>query len=185
MPLSHFSKVFAVKDCKLAALTADPSGGSPTFGTSVDVPGIKKVEISGNIDSKELRGDNQLLDTDSVLKDIKVKVSNAKLSLDAVALIMGGAVTDAGTTPAQTATWDLLGTTTLGVFKLEAVSVSSDVVGGNVKFTIWKCRPSSVPNMGFAEEDYQIPDLELMASPLLSNGKWLTAAFFETAAVLS
>lgn len=185
MPLSHYSKVFAVQDCKLSALTADPSGGSPTYSTSIDVPGIKSVEITGDIDTKELRGDNQLLDTDSVLKNVKVKLANAKLSLDAQALILGGTVTDTGTTPSQIASWDLLGTNTLGVFKLEAVSVSADTVGGNVKFTVWKCRPGSVPNMGLAEEDYQIPELELMASPLLSNGKWLTAAFYETKAVLS
>jgi hypothetical protein len=185
MPLSHVSKVYAAKDCKLSALTADPAGGSPVYSTSIDVPGIKSVEISGDIDTKELRGDNQLLDQDAVLKNVKVKLSHAKLSLDAVGVILGGTPVDAGTTPNQTATWDLSGTSSMGVFKLEAISASADPVLGNIKFIIHKLRAASFPTLGLAEEDYAIPELELVSSPLLSNGKWLTVSINETAAVLS
>lgn len=185
MPLSHFTKVYGVKDCKLYSLTADPSGGSPTYASSVDVPGIKTVEITGDIDTKELRGDNQLLDQDSVLKNVKVKLSNAKLSLDALAVILGSTVADSGTTPSQVASWEMLGTSTLGVFKLEAVSASADPVAGNVKFVVHKLRPASFPSVGFSEEDYNIPELELVSSPLNSNGKWLTVSVNETAAVLT
>lgn len=185
MALSHFTKVYAVKDCKISALTADPSGGSPTYSTSVDVPGIKTVEISGDIDTKELRGDNQLLDQDSVLKNVKVKLSHAKLSLDAMAVMLGSTVVDAGTTPSQTSSWEMLGTSTMGVFKLEAISASADPVAGNVKYIVHKLRASSFPSIGLSEEDYNVPELELVSSPLLSNGKWLTVSINETAAVLS
>lgn len=185
MAISHISKVYAVKDCKLYSLTADPAGGSPTYASSVDVPGIKMVEISGDIDTKELRGDNQLLDQDSVLKNVKVKLSHAKVSLDALAVILGGTAAESGTTPNQLATWEMLGTSQLGVFKLEAVSASADPVAGNIKFVVHKLRPASFPSLGLAEEDYQIPELDLVSSPLLSNGKWLTVSINETAAVLT
>ncbi len=185
MPISHVSKVFAVKDAKIYALTADPAGGTPIYASSVDLPGIKSVEVSGDIDTKELRGDNQLLDQDSVIKNIKVAVSNAKLSLDAMGVVMGGAVVDAGTAPNQTASWGLTGESKLGVFKLEAVSVNADPIAGNVKMVLHKLRLASFPAGGFVEEDYAIPAMEMVASPLLSNGKWIDYVINETAATLT
>lgn len=185
MPVTHFTKVFAAKDCRISPMLTDVTGGTATFGTSVDVPGIKMIEISGDIETKELRGDNQLLDQDAVLQNVKAKIANAKVSLDAVAVIMGGAVVDSGTTPNQIALWELLGTTTLGLFKLEAVSATADPVAGNVKYTLWKARAASLPALGLAEEDYMIPEMELVTSPLLANSKWMSVAINETAVVLT
>lgn len=185
MPLTHVTKVFAAKDAKLYPMLTDVAGGTTTYGTSVDVPGIRKVEITGDIEAKELRGDNTLLDQDSVWQNLKVKIEYAKLSLDAEAVIMGGTVVDAGTTPNQTATLGLTGGTTLGTFKLEAVSASADPIAGNVKFAIWKCRAASVPETGLAEEDYMTAALELVTMPRLSDGKWFDRVISETAAVLA
>lgn len=189
MPISHFTKVFAVTDAKVSKMTADPAGGTPTYATSIDVPGIKSVEISGDIDSKELRGDNALLDKDAVITNVSASVEHAKLSLDFLAATMGGAVVDAGVTPNQTATWDLVGGATPSKpvpFRLEARSASSDVIGGAVLFTLHKAILDSFPDMGLAEEDYRTSSFDVGTMPLLGTGnKWLSVVHHETAPTLA
>lgn len=180
MPLSHITKVFAVTDCKLRPLTSDVTG-SPVYGTAIDVPGIKEVKITGTVESKSLRGDNTLLDSDSVITEVKVSIKYAKLSLDVMAALMGGTVADSGTTPAQKSAWDLTNTSKPKPFLLEAVSASADTIGGNVGFCLWKVSLSSFPELGLAEEDYQIHSMEGNAMPLISNGKWFTPTLYETA----
>jgi len=187
LPLAHFSKLYAVDDCKIAKLTADPAGGSPSYGSILDVPGIKTATISGTVDTKELRGDNQLLDKNSTLKSIQVAVQHAKLSLDVLAILQGGAVVDAGTTPNQTATYTLLGTDTMNYFKLEARTPANgaDFIGGDVHFVLHKLIISALPDIGLTEEDYRIVSFTADASPLISTSKFLTIVENETAAAIS
>lgn len=189
MALTHISKVFAVVDCKVAKLTADPAGGSPTYATSIDVPGIKSIKISGDVETKSLRGDNTLLDSDSVLTNITAEVENAKLSLDVIAMFLGQTVTDSGTTPNQIANLDIIGGSFAGAakpapFKLTGISASADPIGGNVLMALHKCILSAFPEFGLAEEDYQTLSFKVNAMPLLANGKWLSPAINETAAAI-
>lgn len=185
MPVTHVTKVFAVTDCKIAKMLTDPAGGSATYSASVDVPGIKSLAISGSVNTQTLRGDNQLLDSDTVLQDASVTVAHAKLSYDVLAVLFGVTVVDAGTTPSQTATFDLLGSSKPGYFKVSGISASSDVLTGNVQFVLHKCIMSSFPELGLAEETYQTTSFQAAAIPLLANGKWITSVLSETAAVLA
>lgn len=185
MALSHFTKVFAVTDCKIKPMTADPDGGTATYGTSIDVPAIKSVKISGSVETKSLRGDNTLLDSDAVISGVEVELEHGKLSLDMLAALMGGTVADSGTTPAQIATWTLTKTAKPKPFSLEAVSASADPVAGNVKFELHKLVLSSFPDLGLTEEDYTAHTLTAAAMPRLADGKWLTVSINETAATLT
>lgn len=185
MPIKHFTKVFAVADAKIAPLLSDPEGGTPEYGPAVDVPGIKSVTVSGEIETKTLRGDNTLLDQDSVITGISVSFEYAKLSLDVLAAVLTAPVQDSGTTPDQIASMDITNTTRLRPFRFDAVSVSSDTIGGDVMLTLWKCVLSSFPELGMAEEDYKTQPLEAGAMPLLSTGKWLTPSIRETAEPLA
>lgn len=190
MALTHVTKVFAVKDCKLAKVTSDIAGGTTAYGTSIDVPGIKSVKIEGDVESKQLRGDNSLLDSDTVLTNVTATLQHAKLSLDALAMMLTQTVTDSGTTPAQKAVLDIFGGGVAGSvqfapFKLTAVSATADPVAGNVGFELWKCVLASFPGMGLEEEDYRIGDFKVNAFPRLSDGKWLSPSINETALVIA
>lgn len=182
MPITHVSKVFAVADAKVRPLTADPAGGTPTYGAYVDLPGIKSVTISGDVETKELRGDNQLLDSDSVLTNVSVEFEYAKLSLEALAVFFNSPVVDSGATPNQVATWELLGSTKMAPFGFAAVSVGADVIGGDVMVELHKCTLSGFPELGMAEEDYKTQPLGASAAPLNSTGKWVGVSIRETAA---
>lgn len=185
MPISHFSKSYGTTDAKIAKLTADPSGGSPTYGSLVDVPGIKAVTISGSMNRTELRGDHQLLDAQSTLTDITVSFEYAKLSLDALAVFFDAAVVDAGTTPSQTATWTLDGADDPNYFGFTAKVAAADTIGGDIHISLLKCMLDGFPDIGTAEEDYKTFTASAVAMPRLSDDDWLKLSFNETAAALA
>lgn len=187
MPLSRVTKLYAVQDGKIAPLTSDPDGGTPTYGALVDVPGIKSVEISGDVEVKELRGDNTLLDSDASISNVTVAFPHAKLSLDVLKVLMSSTVTDSGSTPAQKSVWKMTKTSKPLPFKFEAVTPVSggDVIGGDVHFTLHKCIMSSFPGLGLAEEDYRTIENECRAVPLISTGEWIDVTINETAAAIA
>lgn len=188
MALAHFSKLFAVEDAKIAKLTADPSGGSATYGSLIDVPGIKDIQLSGTVEAKELRGDNSLLDARSVLKSLTMTINHAKISLDVLPILIGGTTADSGTTPNQAVTFDLAGTDTPNYFKFEAKTPTDgvDFIGGDGHIRLHKCVVSGLPDIGFAEEDYRIVGFSAVTSPLLATGrKWLTVVLNETTVTIT
>lgn len=187
MTISHTSKLYAVTDAKIAAVTADPSGGTTTYGSLVDVPGIKSVRIGGAVETKELRGDNRLLDANSTLQNVTLEFEYAKLNLDAIDVMLGGAVTDAGSGSTETATYRLLSSDTLGYFKFEAATPTAgvDEVAGDAHILLYKCMLSGFPEFGMAEEDYQTFSVSAIAVGRLSDAKWLDVVYNETAASIA
>lgn len=187
MPISHISKLYAVEDAKIYQLTADPAGGAPTYGAAIDMPGIKVVGIGGSVNSTTLRGDNSLLDSFSVLENVEVSMEWAKINLDAQAIMLGGTVTDSGTTPNQLATYARTRTDKLKYFKLEAKTPTDgvDPVGGDAQLKFYKCVVSGFPEGGLAEEDFQTQSVAIMSVPLISNNAWWDVIIRETAGTLS
>lgn len=187
MPLQRFTRVYGIQDAKISPLTADPAAGTPTYGAAIDVPGVKSFEISGEVEVKTLRGDNTKLATNSAVTNIQVAITHAKVSLDVLVAILGGTVTDTGTTPAQKSVWDLTGdTATFPPFKLEGVTPPNgvDIVGGDMHVSLHKLTLSAFPDLGFAEEDYRIASFTADADPLLSNKKWISIVLNETATAI-
>jgi hypothetical protein len=187
MPITRVTQVYAVQDAKIRPILTDPAGGTATYGTPIDVPGIKSFEISGDVEVKRLRGDNGPLATRSALTNVQVAVTNAKLSFDVLKAIIGGTVTDSGTTPAQKSVWDLTpATAILPPFELEGVTPSNgtDLIGGDLHWVLNKCGLTAFPALGFAEEDFRIASFSAACDPLLSTGKWISAVLNETAVAI-
>jgi hypothetical protein len=189
MALSHVSKVYAITSAKVAKMTADIGGA--TYGTSIVVPGSKKLGTTPEIQFKELRGDNSLMDSDSVLQGLRGRLDYAKLSLDVLNTILGtAAVVDTGVTPNQVSTLSLLGNlggatpSVPNYFKLEAKSLDADVITGDVHYVFYKCRVTGF-EVGLNEEDYQTFWIEFATQPRLVDGKWMDIVFNETAAAIA
>lgn len=186
--LSRVTKLYSVQDCKISPLLTDPAGGTATYGTSIDVPGIQQMAISGSVEVKKLRGDNGPLATNAQLTEISVQVTNAKLSLDVLVAILGGAVTDSGTTPAQKSVWGLTAANaTLPPFKLEGITPPNgvDIIGGDLHWVLYKCSLTAFPDLGFADEDFRTTGFTAGCDPLLSTGKWIDAVLNETLVPIS
>lgn len=186
MPISRVTKLYAVEDCKIFPLLSDPAGGTAAYGEGIDVPGIKSMEISGDVEVKELRGDNGLLDSDSSISNVTVSYPHAKLSLDVLKALVSSTVTDSGTTPAQVSKWSLKQGAKPIPYKIVGKTPTSggDLVGGDVYFTLFKCIMSSFPGIGLAEEDYRTIENEARAVPLISTGEWVDVEIHETAAAI-
>ena len=185
MALAHYSKVFAVLQLQIAKLTADPVGGPATYGATVQIIGSKALSIAGTILTKFLRGDNTLLDSDSVIQDMTATFNYAKLNLDALSVMYSTLTVDSGTTPNQNVNWGFKNTDVLQYFKIEGRAASADFVSGDVKFSLWKCKLSAPPVMGLTEEDYTLPNSSVTVMPRIADGKWLDINFRETAAALT
>ena len=187
MPNSHVTKIYSVQDCKIAKLTADPAGGTATYATSVDVPGIRSLVLSQAMNPKYLKGDNTLLDADVTISEPWVgKLVAAKLSLDVEAVLIGGTVSDTGTTPNMVTTLIQSGGTASSptvpnYFKLEATASDMDLVGGDYHLTLFKCKITQANFLGFAEEDFMAYDLDIAAVPRLADGQWMQRVFNQTA----
>lgn len=147
MPLSHNTKWYAVDDARLAKVTADTSGGAITYGTLLDIPGIKSIGITGDVNSVELRGDGQRIDQASKLGGLSLTFEFAKSSLDVFSAIAGGTIVDSGTTPNQKAVWTLLGTDALNYFKFEAQTKGVDTITGDGHILLPKLILTSFPSL--------------------------------------
>lgn len=141
MALTKETKVLGINDAKMSKLTADDEI-TLTYEASIDVPGITQLEVSPNFIEKELRGDEKVIDTYTKLDYIEWKFENAKISLDALAILLGGTVTTSGTTPNQVQTYTLTGNDIPAYFKLEAKADYTDA--GDVHIVLYKCKANKV-----------------------------------------
>lgn len=178
MAVSNVSKLYSTEDCKIRAITADPVGGPAVFGAYIDVPGIRQVTMTPQIESKQLRGDNKELDSDSTLVAVEVQWEQAKLSYPALAVLLGGTWSGGVYTQAEgnyfspfQMTWK---TPTSG----------GDDIGGDVHFAAAKLKITA-HNLGTAFEDYQILSATARGVFRQADGKLFEILPHEAATLIS
>ena len=177
------SKIYAVQHCQVAAVLTDPVGALVTYSEWFDVPGIKVLELSGDMDTKELRGDNRLIDQSSIITGLTAKIEHAKVSLQVLAVLLGGTVADktvvAGS-PYAGKGWSLTQASSPKAFGMRCISAAADTPGGAVAFVMSKCSLSGFPELGAAEEDYQTVSLEANVNPPFGTSTWLDVVIMDT-----
>src|SRR4051812_1644378 len=177
------TKVYAVQHCQIAAVTTDAAGSAITYGEWFDVPGIKSLAITGDMDTKALRGDNRLIDQQSIMTGLTAAIEHAKLSLQVLAVMLGGSVstrTAGAGVPYTGSGWSLLNSAFPLPFGLRAVSAAQDAPGGAVAFVLSRCSLSSFPEFGAAEEDYQTVSAEMTVNPPVGTNPWLDVVIMPT-----
>jgi len=182
MPISTQAAVIRLHDAKIAELTADTSAAL-TYGSLVDLGGIIEMRCTGEFDYRELEGDNQILTSHSFLKAIEIEVQQARIQLDALAVLIGGSVTASGTAPNQKQTYTVLATDQTKFFKIEGQSKGTDAPGGDVQdchVVFYKCKLSG--NVEYTlGADYARVTFRARAIPTINNGKIKEIVFNETA----
>ena len=154
---------------------------NPTYSTSVDVGGITTLSLTPNFLEKELRGDEAVLDRYSRLETITFTFEHSYINLDALAVILGGAVAASGATPNQKQTFTLLSTDVANYFKIEGQSKYADV--GDVHVTLFKCKANKC-DYELVGEDYAKVSVSGMAIPCISNSKLKEIVFNESATAI-
>lgn len=146
------SYTFGVKDCIIAPVLTDPSGGAMTFGTEVDVPGILSVTVGGNVSNKTLRGDNTILASRSTVSEVTATVEHSVLSLDVLAELFGGTVTQGSTD--NRSYFDAPDGTTPPPFKLEAICAAGENGDEAFGLIIFKCVLASFPAPNVQDDEF-------------------------------
>lgn len=159
------SALFGITDAKIARLLTD-NGAGTTYENPKDIPGIQSIQFSPEFLEKELHGDDELLDIYSKLKSLTGTVKHGKISLDVLALLMGGIVTDGGSSPNEYREMEVFGTSIPGYFLLEGQITyrGGDDPGGDWHVSFWKGKISKF-QLECQGEDYAIVSFDYKAIP--------------------
>lgn len=178
MPLPNASKVLLLQDCKISKMTAD-SGTGPTYDVAVDIPGIQTLELTPEMETKILEGDDEILDIFSRVRLVNFTWNSAKIPLDVLKILLGGTVTLTGTTPSQQNVYSLASEHP-GWFKLEGQAVYAEEGLGDVHVVLYKCKCTGGAAFSIGNE-FAVLKATGQAIRTASNKKLLDIVFNETA----
>lgn len=179
----HYSVVYDVDDFQVAKLLTDVTT-APTYDTLVDVPGVASVSLQPGIKSAELKGDAKVLARKGNIDRYAFSAVYGKLSLDALAVLMGGTSAESGTTPNIIAKWTLSGSNQLPYFKALFRILNADVA--DVHVTAWKCQATGGTLIDQSTDNFGQPKIDFEAIACVSSdAKFVDIEFFETATPLA
>lgn len=178
-------KVFAVEDAKLRKVLTDPDAGPATYGPAIDVPGITQAVIAGDVNTVRLKGDNRTLDSDTTVGDLTCTFDHAKLSFDALEVMLGASSAATGVAPSTVETLTYAADDVFGDFVLEFRTPRySD--GSDVHMRTAVLKLSSFPELGMTAENYKTTEgLECALRPLASSPNLFQIISNETGADIS
>lgn len=179
----HTSEVYGITDAKIARLTADSTGGSATYASSIDLPGITEMSLDFEYTVSRQRGDNTTKSVRTSFDGCTGSVEHAWISLDALAVLQGSTVTDSGAGAAEVATDRLLGTNTPNYFKLEATALSSEVAG-DIHFIVWKAVVTSL-SVGMTGDEFANVSFDFEAVQRNADSYLVDRILNETAVAIS
>ncbi|HBC94394.1 MAG TPA: phage tail protein [Pelotomaculum sp.] len=177
MPLVKESVILGINDAKISPLTADDSTAT-TYGAAVDVPGITSLKLTPTFIEKQLKGDETVIDTYAKLEQIDWAIEHGVVSLDALAIMIGGTVTASGETPNQKQTFTLTKSDLPQYFKLEAKTDYTDV--GDAHFMLHKAKCTSF-DYTLQGEEYATISASGKAIATMKDGSIKDIVFNETA----
>jgi hypothetical protein len=185
VPFPHYSRVLSVDKCNIAKLLTEPGVGVgvATYAASINAVGAMNISWVPTWKSLELRGDNQVLETDVIPGVFTGKLEFAKINQDVLTILWGGTQVDAGVTPTQTSTFTITGGQLPVYFRLEAQCKSTDFFTqpGDVHFTLYKCKIVTGPEMLMTDANYGTQSLTFKAVQPRSTDPWARITFNETA----
>jgi len=150
------------------------TAGAATYGTLIALPGIRMASFEPEVLNKELFGDNAIIARYAKTRAISSKVEVAKTSLDVMAVLLGGSVVDAGTTPSQTTTYTISNSDAGKYFRLEyrvlGVELPSAAGGGDLHVVFHKCKITDT-GLQTRMEDFAPHTFGVQAIARSSDGK--------------
>lgn len=124
---------YGLRDVKLTPINSDGS-----YGTMVDLPNSRTFSFAEAEEFSELRGDDQLVAIRGNGPEVNWSLEGGGISLEAWAVMAGGAVTEDGIAPNITRTFAKTGTTERPHFRVDGRAISDS--GGDFLVTVYRCR---------------------------------------------
>lgn len=148
MTISHKTALLGVDDLKIFPITNDTEE-SFTLGEGLDVPGVRQISLTFEIEQKELTGDEKTLAVSSKIKSVTFNSEYAELSLDVLAALSGGSVSTSGEGDSESATFTFADGDLPTYFQLQAkINGTDSIVGGDCHIVLYKCKASAIPING-------------------------------------
>ncbi len=151
MALKTVTKLFGVDDAKLFPVTED-STENFTCGTGIDLPGVRQISITYEIEEKELTGDEKVLEVSNKIKSITFNMEYAKLSLEVLAQLTGGTYSTSGSGDTEKGVFSFGGGDLPNYFQLKAQILDTSNDGGDVHFCIYKAKATAIPINGVQDD---------------------------------
>ncbi len=151
MALKTVTKLFGVDDAKLFPITED-SADKFTCGSAIDLPGVRQISLTYEIEEKSLTGDEKVLEVSNKIKSVAFNMEYAKLSLEVLAQLTGGSYSTSGSDDAETGTFSFGGGDLPNYFQLKAQILDTSNEGGDVHFCIYKAKATAIPLNGVQDD---------------------------------
>lgn len=162
--------IYDVQDAKVYPLTADAPAG-PTYGTSIDVPGIQQVELAPQYESNQLDGDGREIDTRTRLKAAELTFRYAKLDPEVLAALDGGTAETVEGPPPVTS-YTRAADDRIPYFGFAAEVVEVDNPEGSAILHVYKCRITDGSLFAGETDDYGTPEFTARAVYLEGGTLW-------------
>lgn len=137
MALASKALPFGMRQIRLTPLSAD--GVTP--GAAVTLPASRKLTFAEAEDFEELRGDDVVQASHGSGPHVEWDLESGGISLDAYAVMAGGAVVASGVSPNAKKTYTKLETDSRPYFKVEGRSISDN--GGDFHVLIYRAKADS------------------------------------------
>lgn len=135
MALTTIPLPFGMRDIRLTPFT---TAAAVAYGTPVDLPYGRTLSWTENEDFTELRGDDRVVATHGSGPGAEWELESGGISFEAARVMLGGTITETGSTPNQKKTYDKLVTDEKPYFKIEGQAISDS--GGDFHVIIWKAK---------------------------------------------
>ena len=150
MALKTVTKLFGVDDAKLFPVTED-SETKFTCGDGIDLPGVRQISVTYEMEEKSLTGDEKVLEVSNKIKSVTFNMEYAKLSLEILAQLTGGSYTKTGSDDDEVGTFSFGGGDLPNYFQLKAQILDTSNDGGDVHFCIYKAK-AAIPINGVQDD---------------------------------
>lgn len=147
MALKTVTKLFGVDDAKLFPVTED-SEAQFVCGEGIDLPGVRQISLTYEIEEKSLTGDEKVLEISNKIKSVTFNMEYAKLSLEILAQLTGGTYTTTGEDDSAVGSYTFGGGDLPNYFQLKAQILDTNNDGGDVHFCIYKAKATAIPING-------------------------------------
>jgi hypothetical protein len=164
--------VRGLEDLKVYLLTAD------TPGSAVDVFGSRSLSWDISSDSDELEGDNTIIAVVRNPKKMTGSIEMGATSLAAFAVMLGGTVSTAGTTPNQIKTLNESASAGSTYFQAIGSTFSQDASGRGYQAILKKLLVTSGPSETMATGAWSTPSLDFEGVAI--SGVLMSRNFQET-----
>jgi len=148
----------------------------------VDLKAAQTLVFRPEISSNELRGDDEVVFRMARISKASGSFSAGGYTPDAMALMTGKTITEAGTTPNITGVWSLSGGDTFPEFEVYGQAYGQN--GGALMVHLFRCVITGGFEFNFADENFFVPGIDIDILPDSSTGKIFEITHQETAAAI-